>query len=66
MTDEQVIEITKHIDRSKVTGNTYTIEDLEAISELLNMYENEKFKRIQAENDREYLIQELRKLLSKF
>ena len=66
MTDEQVIEIIKHIDRSKVSGSAYTIEDLEAICELLNMYENEKFKRIQAENDKEYLIQELNGLLSKF
>lgn len=66
MDNEQVIEKVKHIDRYKDCGDIYTREDVEAISKLLNMYENEKFKRMQAENDKNYLIKEIAGILSKF
>lgn len=42
MNEEQTIEIIKHIDRYKDSGDTYTRDDVCAISKLLNMYEQEK------------------------
>ena len=65
MNEEQTIEIIKHIDRYKDSGDTYTRDDVCAISKLLNMYEQEKYKRMSVENDINYLKIEIQNLLSK-
>ena len=65
MSEEEVIEKIKHIDRYKDSGDTYTREDVEAIGRILSMYEYEKNKRISIENDIDYLKNELGNLLSR-
>ena len=65
MSDEEVIERLKHIDRHKDYGDTYTREDVEAIGQILGMYEDEKIKRIMIENQLDYLKNELAILLNK-
>ena len=65
MNEEQTIEIIKHIDRYKDSGDTYTRDDVCAINKLLNMYEEEKYKRMSVENDKNYLKIEIQNLLSK-
>lgn len=65
MSEEEAIEKIKHIDRYKDSGDTYTREDVEAISKLLEMYEQEKAKRITIENDIDYTKKEIANLLNK-
>lgn len=65
MSEEEVIEKIKHIDRYKDSGDTYTREDVEAIGQILGMYEDEKTKRIMIENDLDYLKKELQILINK-
>lgn len=65
MSEEEAIERIKHIDRYKDSGDTYTREDVEAISKLLEMYEQEKAKRITIENDIDYTKKEIANLLNK-
>ena len=65
MSKEEVIEKIKHIDRYKDSGDTYTREDVEAIGQILGMYEDEKTKRIMVENDLDYLKKELQILINK-
>lgn len=65
MSEEEVIEKIKHIDRYKDSGDMYTREDVEAIGRILSMYEYEKNKRISIENDIDYLKNELGNLLSR-
>jgi len=65
MNEEETLEKIKHIDRYKDSGDTYTRDDVCAISNLLNMYEQEKYKRMAVENDINYLKIEIQNLLSK-
>ena len=65
MSEEEVIEKIKHIDRYKDSGDMYTREDVEAIGRILSMYEYEKSKRISIENDIDYMKKELGNLLSR-
>lgn len=65
MSDEEVIEKIKHIDRCKDSGDTYTREEVEAIGQMLGMYKDEKTKRIMIENDLDYLKKELQILINK-
>ena len=65
MSEEEVIEKIKHIDRYKDSGDIYTREDVEAIGRILSMYEYEKNKRISVENDMDYMKKELANLLNR-
>lgn len=65
MSEEEVIEKIKHINRYKDSGDIYTREDVEAIGRILSMYEYEKNKRISVENDMDYMKKELANLLNR-
>lgn len=65
MSEEEVIEKIKHIDRYKDSGDIYTREDVEAIGRILSMYEYEKAKRTSLENDIDYMKKELANLLNR-